>query len=133
MKSLRWLSRVRATIKQTQELLTLDIRMFQQSEVQGYRLAEMCSEYGNIKQRWLIVESEARRLSDFKQLEKRLNKHLASARSQLKQLSGQHFACEADALKAADRFEAKLAFHRLDRLQIIQKSSHSKAGRPRKS
>ena len=133
MKSLRWLSRVPATIKQAQELLTLDSQMFQQSEIQGYRIAEIGSYYAKLKQRWLIVESEARRLSDFKQLEKRLNQHLASAQSQLKQLSGQQFACEADAFKAANRFEAKLTFHQLGNLQIIQQSSHSKAGRPRKS
>ena len=41
MKSLRWLSRVPATIKQTQELLTLDSEMFQNSEIQGYRFAEI--------------------------------------------------------------------------------------------
>jgi transposase len=81
----------------------------------------------------LIVESEARRLSDLKQLEKRLSKHLASAQSQLKQLSQQQFACEADALGAANRCEAKLTFYRLDSLQIIQESSYTKAGRPRKS
>lgn len=133
MKSLRWLSRVPATIKQTQELLALDSNLFQDSEIKGYRIAEIGSYYGKLEQRWLIIESEARKLSDFKQLEKRLNKHLASARSQLKQLSGQQFACETDALKAANRFEAKLAFHQLDNLKIVQKSSHSKAGRPRKS
>ena len=124
--------------------------MFIESEIPGYRIAEIGSYYGKSEQRWLIVESEARRLSDFKQLEKRsnavlgvspmsdcfksrLNQHLASAQSQLKQLSAHQFAGEADALKAATRFEAKLAFHQLDNLQIIQKSSHSKAGRPRKS
>ncbi|GAB4545777.1 MAG: hypothetical protein Tsb0014_40120 [Pleurocapsa sp.] len=133
MRSLRWLSRVPATIKQAQELLTLNSQMFQDSQIQGYRIAEIGSYYDKIEQRWLIVESEARRLSDFKQLEKRLNKHLASAQSQLKQLSGHQFFCEADALKAATRFEAKLVFHQLDNLQIIQKSSHSQAGRPRKS
>lgn len=114
-------------------MLSLERYIFEDSEVQGYQIAEMGSYYRNIKQRWLIVESEARRLSDLKQLEKRLNKHLASAQSQLKQLSGQQFACEADALKAANRFEAKLAFHQLDNLQIVQKSSHCKAVRPRKS
>jgi transposase len=87
MKSLRWLSRVPATIKQTQELLTLDSCIFQDSQIKGYRIAEIGSYYGKIKQRWLIVESEARRLSDLKQLEKRLGRHLASAQSQLKRLS----------------------------------------------
>ena len=133
MKSLRWLSRVPATIKQTQELLTLDSRIFQDSEIRGYRIAQMCSYYGKVKQRWLIVESETRKLSDLKQLEKRLSKHLISAQSSLRQLSQQQFACEADALKAANRFEAKLTFYRLDSVQIIQESSYGKAGRPRKS
>ena len=59
----------------------LDSGIFQDSEIQGYRIAEMGSYYGKIKQRWLIVESEPRKLSDLKQLEKRLSKHLASARS----------------------------------------------------
>lgn len=84
MKSLRWLSRVPATIKQTQELLTLDSHIFQDSEITGYRLAEVGNYYGNIPQRWLIVESEARRLSDLKQLEKRVSKHLTSAQFQLR-------------------------------------------------
>jgi len=133
MKSLRWLSRVPATIKQTQELLALSNSIFSDSEIQGYRFAEVCSYYGKIKQRWLIVESEARKLSDLKQLEKRCSKHLASAQSSLRQLSQQQFACEADALKAANRFEAKLAFYRFNSLQIIQESSYGKSGRPRKS
>jgi transposase len=66
-------------------LLTLDRYISQDSEIQGYRIAEIGSYYGKIKQRWLIVESEARRLSDLKQLEKRLSKYLASAQSRLKQ------------------------------------------------
>ena len=133
MQSLRWLSRVPATIKSAQELLTLDSSIFQDSQITGYRLAEVGNYYGNIKQRWLIVESEARRLSDLKQLEKRVSKHLTSAQSQLKRLSQQQFACEADALKAANRLEAQLAFHQLDGLQIVLESSYSQAGRPSKS
>lgn len=56
MKSLRWLLRVPAickavsfrTIKQTQELLTSDSSIFQDSQIQGYRLAEICN-YCRIK------------------------------------------------------------------------------------
>ena len=128
----------------------MDSGIFQDSETKGYRLAEMGSYYGNIKQRWLIVESEVRKLSDLKQLEKRsnavlgvspmsdcfktrLSKYLTKAKSQLTQLTQPQFACEADALKAANRFETKLTFYRLDSLQIVQESSYAKAGRPRKS
>ena len=133
MKSLHWLSRVPATIKPTHELLASDSSIFQDSEIEGYRLAEVCNYYGKIKQRWLIVEGEARKLSDLKQLEKRLSRRLALAQSSLRQLSQQQFACEADALKAANRFEAKLTFYRLDSLQIVRESTYIKAGRPLKS
>ncbi len=69
----------------------MDSSIFQDSEIKGYRIAEVGNYYGNIKQRWLIVESEARRSSDLKQLEKRVGKHLASAQSQLR---GFHFLKE---------------------------------------
>ena len=48
-------------------------------------------------------------------------------------MSQRQFACEADALKAANRFEAQLIFHRLDGLKVLSESSYAKAGRPRKS
>ncbi|MGF1590367.1 MAG: hypothetical protein ACFCU7_14195 [Pleurocapsa sp.] len=99
--------------------MTLDSSIFQDSEIKGYRIAEVGNYYGNIKQRWLTVESEARRSSDLKQLEKRVGKHLASAQSQLKRLSQQQFACEADALFAANRFEAQLRDLQRNKIPVI--------------
>jgi hypothetical protein len=43
------------------------------------------------------IESEKRRDSDFKQLETRLTKQLKLAKSELKSLMQQDFACAADA------------------------------------
>jgi len=45
------------------------------SVISGYRIAPCCSEYGGVRQRWLVVESQARKDADLKQLEKRLTKH----------------------------------------------------------
>lgn len=64
----------------------------------------MRSNYGGVKQRWLIVESEARKEADLKQLEKRLAKQQQKAQSELRQLCQQEFVCAADAMKAAKRF-----------------------------
>jgi hypothetical protein len=41
---------------------------FVASKLMGYRMAECCSNYGGVKQRWLIVESEARKEADLKRL-----------------------------------------------------------------
>jgi transposase len=133
MDSLRWLSRVPATLAVAKlRLENMSEEAFVASAAVGYRIAECCSDYGGIKQRWLIVESEARQQADLKQLEKRLAKQLSKAQSQLGQLCHQEFACEKDALNAAKRFERQVRLHQLTDLKIIQHSRHANSGRPRK-
>ncbi|QKQ72195.1 IS1634 family transposase [Nostoc sp. TCL240-02] len=133
MDSLRWLSRVPATLTTAQLLLEkMSQEAFVDSIVTGYRIAECCCDYGGVKQRWLVVESEARAAADLKQLEKRLTKHLQQAQSQLRQLSQQEFACAADAIQASGRFETQQRFHELAELEIIEHKRHAKSGRPRK-
>ena len=68
LDSLRWLSRVPAT-SAVAKLLLENMRQeaFVASGVVGYRIAECCSDYAGVKQRWLIVESEARKEADLNQ------------------------------------------------------------------
>ncbi len=94
MKQLRWVSRVPATVTAAKQLLD---NIHQDSLVicssPGYRIAPFCNSYGGIQQRLLVVESQARKASDLKQLEKRLTKQLVKAQAELKQLCQQHFLC----------------------------------------
>ena len=110
LQSLRWLSRVPATIKEAQNLLTLPKELFVSSSREGYKIAEVGSYYAGIKQRWLVVESEQARESDLKKIEKRLAKKLAQAQSQLKALCRREFACEADAEKAVQLERESVTF-----------------------
>ena len=132
MKTLKWLSRVPATLKEAQQLLTMNDNIFATSEVSGYRLAECCSHYANVQQRWLVVESETRQEADLKRLEKRLAKHLDCAQASLKQLCRQKFACQPDALQAAREFEHKLRWHQLVDVEVIERPVYAQAGRPPK-
>jgi transposase len=50
------------------------------------------SEYGGVKQRWILVESQARRKSDIKQLDKKLEQIQQNCHQQLQVLAGQGFA-----------------------------------------
>lgn len=96
--------RQQATLAVAQLLLeNVSDEAFVANTVAGYRIAECCSDYAGVKQRWLVVESQARTEADLKQLEKRLAKQLSKAQSELRQLSQQEFACAADAMKAARR------------------------------
>jgi len=81
-----------------------------------------------IEQRWLVVESEARRKSDLKRLEKKLEKSETQASKQLRELCEQRFACQPDAYRAAKRLSGKLTYHNLVDIQIIELSTeHPKA------
>jgi transposase len=47
---------------------------FIKSQIEGYSFTVKRSNYGTIEQRWLVVESEARKKSDLRKLEKRIQK-----------------------------------------------------------
>ncbi|BAY29020.1 hypothetical protein NIES2107_08610 [Nostoc carneum NIES-2107] len=131
--NLKWVSRVPATLTAAKELLeNISIDAFILTKIPGYRIAPCCNDYGGVRQRWLVVESEARQESDLKQLEKRLTKKYTQAQSQLRKLCQQKFACALDAFKAAKLLENQLPFHQLANLEVIEHAQHQGRGRPRK-
>ena len=85
-----------------------------------------------MRQRWLVIESEARKESDLKQLEKRLTKKYTQAQSQLRKLCQQEFACAEDPFNAAKLLESQLPFDQLANIEVIEYSQHRGRGRPRK-
>lgn len=133
MKHLRWVSRVPVTLTAAKILLdNMPQEAFNQSVMSGYRIAPTCSEYGGVQQRWLVVESQARKDADLKQLEKRLTKQLLKAQSELRQLLNQEFACSKDALIAAQRLSSKLPLHQLTNIHVKEIKKHTGRGRPTK-
>ena len=133
LTNLRWLSRVPATIKEAQQLMAqLPEEAFHSSQLSGYRWSSVCSTYGGIKQRWLVVESEARKEVDLKHLEAKIQQQLESAQKQLQQLNQQDFACAPDALAAAEQWSRRLRYHRLEQIEVVPHPYYTKAGRPRK-
>ena len=56
-----WISRVPASIAEVQQLMqTLPQEMFTVSSLNNYSIAEVCSTYAGVRQRWLVVQSEPR-------------------------------------------------------------------------
>ena len=65
MSELKWLCRVPLSIKSAQTLVsTLREPEFIKSELEGYSFVVKRMTYGGIEQRWLVVQSQARRESD---------------------------------------------------------------------
>ena len=119
----------------------MEEELFVESEISGYRIASCCCHYGGVRQRWLVIESEKRRDSNLKQLEKRLTKQLKIATSELKSLMKQDFACPkgyrfayaADAQTAADKLSRNWKYHSLESIAIETAPHYNQAGRPSKN
>ncbi len=95
-------------------------------------MVEVCSTYAGVRQRWLVVQSESRQQADLKQLDKRIAKAKTKQAKALKELSAHPFACETDALDAANAFDKKLKYHRLTDIEVQLKPHYERPGRPRK-
>ena len=98
MAGMKWITIVPLSIKSAQnKILEIAESEWQASGLAGYKIAEKTSEYSNIKQRWLIVESEARKNASIKQINKQVKKQEENVKTALCKLSRQEFACQADA------------------------------------
>jgi transposase len=127
MASLRWLCRVPLTLKSARQLIEqFSNEDFVESTISGYCWAAHTSNYGGVDQRWLIVESETRRVSDLRQLEKNIAKAHQEAKKKLRELAAQEFACEPDARAAANRLSKQLKYHNLTQIQPVSVLSKSK-------
>ncbi|MEM6613768.1 MAG: IS1634 family transposase [Cyanobacteria bacterium P01_C01_bin.72] len=128
-----WISRVPASIAEAQQLMqSLPSEMFTPTALGNYVIAEVCSTYAGVQQRWLVVQSESRKQADFKQLDKRIAKAQTKKAKTLKDLSAHPFACETDALDAAKLFAKKLKYHRLTNIGVQLKPHYAQPGRPPK-
>ena len=130
MTGLKWLTRVPLSIKEAGMLVEAVVEL-KPSTIKGYSLYESSSEYAGVEQRWLLVESEQRRISALHQLGKKIEKHQQKAQQELKQLSSKEFACVADATAAAEKLSHKMVWHELTGIEISSKSHHDKAGKPK--
>jgi transposase len=128
-----WISRVPATIAEAQQLMqTLPPERFSVSSLHNYSMAEVCSTYAGVRQRWLVVQSEPRQQADLQQLDKRIDQAKTQKIKALKELGAHPFACEADAVDATNAFAKKLKYHTLTDIEVLKKPHYDKPGRPRK-
>lgn len=134
LNTLRWISRVPMTLSSASSLVeNINESAFRDSTLAGYRIAEVCSTYGDVRQRWLVVESAQRQAADLKALEKRLAKATKQVQAKLDQLCRQPFACEVDAQQAIERFEKTLKQHCLMQVSVAEKPQYPTPGRPAKT
>jgi transposase len=134
LRGLRWLCRVPLTVKEAKEAVSgiAEEEFVAPSDpaLAGYKIHETLSDYGEVSQRWLVVQSDQLRAAALSKLEEKLRRLEEDLGKKLKKLKRKKFGCEADAKKAAAEFAGGLAYHRLTDLGIVGVNSPGKAGRP---
>ena len=122
LSGIKWLSRVPLSLAEAKRLVSsIGDSELVESQINGYSYAVKRSSYASVEQRWLVVESEARKKSDLRQLEKRIQKLEISAISQLKKLQREQFNCHQDAMKAALKLSKQFKYYNLDNINVNEK------------
>jgi transposase len=124
-----WLMRVPETLAQAKNLVKETLAEEMMELEPGYWGKEVVCEYAGVKQRWLVVFSQAAQGRELKTLEKAQAKEVEKARKEWRKLEGQTFNCQADAEKALEQFNQKWKYHRAV-AQAIPARQYSRRGRP---
>lgn len=132
--SLRWLCRVPATLTEARRALTDTPRadFLESDQHEGYRFAELESDYGGVAQRWLVVHSDELQKRATERLQRGLDQREKELDRGLRRLCRQEFACREDAAEAAETFAAEYLddHHRLSETRIEEVAHYGKRGRP---
>lgn len=92
-----FISRAPQKLKQVKtaiaQKITLDFKILDN----GYRATWLGSDYGGVKQRWLLIESEQAKKREQHTLDRRMEKASNEAMKSFKKLSRERFSCSLDA------------------------------------
>jgi transposase len=125
-----WVCRVPETINEAKKLVEKSNDMIDWTEQEkGYRTSEFASEYGDIKQRWILVYSEQAYYREKKTLENKLKKQSDQLEKELWHLGNNQFSCEKDAVSAIDKIRKRYKYFDID-YQIKSIEKFEKRGRP---
>ncbi|MCP5003946.1 MAG: IS1634 family transposase, partial [Planctomycetes bacterium] len=95
-----FISRAPQKLKQVKNAIAEQASLTFEPLDNGYRGAWLSSEYGEVKQRWLLIESEQAKKREQHTFDKRMEKESSAAFKSFKKLSRQRFSCSLDADKA---------------------------------
>lgn len=129
MKDVLWVTRVPETLAEAQKLVRETSQETMLELKTGYKGKEKSITYAGIKQRWLLVYSEAGYQRELQGLQRIQARELLQAEKGWRKLCQQEYKCQADAEKAVQSFNKKWKYHQVAvQVDPIKKYAHS--GRP---
>jgi transposase len=122
MAGMKWITRVPLSIKEApNKIWDIEDNAWEPNQIKGYKIAAISSEYANIKQRWLVIESEIRKQAAIKKIADQVEKQLELAQASVRKLSRQEFACIADAERAIKRLSDSWKYHQIAEIEYREK------------
>ena len=104
----KFITRVPGTIEEAKQAVEEADLKAMKPLTDGYRATALHSEYGDVRQRWLLVWSEEAEQRAIDQAANQLEREHAEEKKAFRKLKEQEFACREDAKKALSAFEEDL-------------------------
>ncbi len=121
MKQMEWLSRVPLSIKEAKNLVSsMSSSQFNKSSNNGYLWCEVSNNYAGIEQRWVILESEQRKVSDLEKLRKNIEKEKEKTAEKLQKLMNSEFKSSEGAEEIILRLNKTLKYHQITEIKISE-------------
>lgn len=132
LSSLQFITRIPRTLKEEKKAVAKalsECHWEQLDEENKFHIIH-CEHYG-IKQRWLVIYSNAAHSRAEQTLNKWVKKETEKSRLLLKHLRNKSFACESDALDGMHTVGESLKYHCLTDIRITKKPCYRSKGRPK--
>lgn len=128
-----WLTRVPATLKAVKELYAQvsPADMWDGPEP-GYRFLPLCSQYGGVAQRWVLVFSQVAYASQMKTLKRQIVQEKERATQALTRLTNTEFESPDKAMQALEQTQKSWRFHFIQaEEELLSVPHYNQPGRPR--
>ncbi len=131
LSNIHWITRVPERTKEAKRLVSKPEEEIAWQEITpGYKGYEIQSTYKSVKQRWLLVHSEAAYKREIQTLEKQIEKAEQAQEKQWWHLSNHCFHCHEDAQAAIEKLRKTLKYHHVH-ADIQPVTQHASPGRPK--
>ena len=130
LSGVKWITRVpeRIGLVQTVEE-AIAVEDMRASALEGYHYAEIGALYGGVRQRWLVVYSQAAYARDVKALEKRIGKEREQAEQAMRKLARREFVTREEAEEAVAQLGRRWKYH-TPQVRYTRVSHYARRGRP---
>ena len=126
-----WMSRVPETIGGVSELCQSMAQEWSSTKPER-AIKALCSNYGDVNQRWLVVYTRAAHERAEKTVNRQFLKQSEAEWKAFEQLKKQEFACVVDAKSALEIFQKKLDATEIEDSSIVKIEKFKGKGRPKK-